>query len=191
MAGRQVPLGPHPPRCDGAKTGPPAPPVLRVDRAAPDPGLRADLLATLIAAHWTDEKILRLTDITPSELETFRASPLLKALLARDKPKTPVEKVEDLFDEALETWKLAMTRRDDDMPSALRAADAVADRVLPKKQIGQAEPVIHIHLDAKERAQIERVAKEVGQVIEVHPLLSLDDAIEKYRQKPPNCDDSE
>jgi hypothetical protein len=191
MAGRQVPLGPHPPRCDGAKAGSPASPVLRVDQAAPDPGLRADLLATLIAARWTDEKILRLTDITPSELESFRASPLLKALLARDQPKTPVEKVEDLFDEALETWKLAMTRRDDDMPSALRAADAVADRVLPKKQIGQAEPVIHIHLDAKERAQIERVAKEVGHVIEVHPLLSLDEAIEKYRQKPPNGDDSE
>lgn len=145
-----------------------------------DPGLHADLLATLLAARWPNEKILRLTAITAEELESFRRSPLLRALQARDSPRSHAEDCEDLWPDVKATWQAAMQQRDDDMNAALRAADAVAARVHPVKQAGSVEPVIHIHLDAKERATIERVLKEDERTIDVKPLLTLDQAIEKY-----------
>jgi hypothetical protein len=154
-----------------------------------DPGLRADLLATLIAAKWPDEKILRLTEITPQELSSFRSSPLLKALQRRDQRQNPAEDVADLWPAVIDTWRAAMENRDD-LPSALRAADAVANRVLPARQAGMSEPVIHIHLDAKERATVERVITEAGRTIDAQPLLTLDEAVEKYRDREPNGHDS-
>ena len=119
------------------------------------------LLATLIAAGWTDERIAEVVPLSAQAITIVRASPLFQALLVRTRAdlhrrtaSSSEDRLRALVPKAVQVYEDAMDQRDD-LSAALRAADRVTEHEARRA------PEVHLHLDAAERKLLEAVAIEI------------------------------
>ena len=125
-----------------------------------DPGRR--VARTPVADPALIHELVRQTGQSEAHVRTIVASPLFQALLEREQAsrQDPRHAYRRLHTKALQVYERAMD--EGELPDALRAADAIADRVVPKKTVTATEPVIHIHLERTERELAEKTAREIG-----------------------------
>ena len=118
------------------------------------------------------DRLARSTGIPPDKLQSLLRSPLFRALSERatkDRRREFRASFEELQPLAFTVYREAMEQQDD-LGSRLRAADAVSDRNIPRKTLAETDPVVHIHIDARERDLLEQTAREIGKPIEVIAL---------------------
>lgn len=125
-----------------------------------DPGRR--VARTPVADPAFVRELARQTGKSEQDVRTIVQSPLFQALLERERTARadPREGYRRLHGKALAVFERAMD--EGELPEALRAADAIADRIVPKKTVTATEPVVHIHLERTERELAEKTAREIG-----------------------------
>lgn len=127
--------------------------------------------AFLTACGRSPEEISSRVNLAVSTIQQLRQSALFRALVEKHRRELRestaqnwAEKFEALMPKAIQVYEEKMGSLDEGI--CLRAADAISDRVVPKKTQTQATNEIKVVIENHERAHIESVLLEADEVIE-------------------------